>query len=44
LTVRVGSPRRATIAVRRLPGAAAVARLLATLAAAGGAERRDARR
>lgn len=44
LTVRVGSARRATVAVRRLSGVAAVARLLAALAAGGGAERRDARR
>jgi trehalose-phosphatase len=44
LTVQVGSPRRATIAVRRLSGAPAVARLLAVLAAAGSPVRRDARR
>lgn len=44
LTVRVGSPRRATLAVRRLSGAAAVARLLSTLADSGGAERRDGSR
>jgi len=43
LTVRVGPPRRATFAVRRLSGAAAVARLLTTLAAAGAVERRHAR-
>jgi len=36
LTVRVGPPRRATLARRRLSGAPAVARLLATLAASKG--------
>jgi trehalose-phosphatase len=42
LTVRVGSPSRSTIAMRRLSGAAAVARLLVTLAESPGAERRHA--